>query len=184
MAKRNKLKAPKEQPVRREIVHDRLTSDLPRNIRVATVEVDCPINKGDRLLVFQNIREDVLAWLLAHKAIDDAQFNAGRHLQRAYQEAGISVRGFDFSKEAVDGGAMAETLTEQSQQAIQEIIRLERILGLEGAALARDLLWEGHSLKECAEDRQMFSDRLSRYIRVRFREILETLAVELGFASR
>lgn len=180
---RAKLKAAKQAGANKATVHDRRSTDLPKNARVAPVEIDDPLEPGSKIIAFRSITGP-LEFLRAHNHIDEAQYNAGRQLQGYYEQSEIGgVKAIDPAKEAVDGGRMAETLTEQVQRAIQEVIRLEKALGMEGASLARQILCFGYSIQKCAELRGMHGKRFNEYVGIRFREVLETLALELKLIS-
>lgn len=180
-----RLRKSKVEDAKEEIVHDRRSSDLLENAEVRPVIVDDPFEAGAKIVAFQNLRGDTIAQLHASKQIDDAQYEAGKTMRRFYECSEIGgVRGIDPTKEAVDGGGAGETLTEQVQQAIQEVLRLEKVLGMEGAALSRDVLCVGLTLKQCATARNLFTERGRLYVGNRFREVLETLALELNLISR
>ena len=86
--------------------------------------------------------------------------------------------------DSADGGRITETLTESVQDAIQQVIALERVLGTEGAALARHVLCYGYSISRSAQIRGMTGQLYTKYVGIRFREVLETLAVELKLVGR
>jgi hypothetical protein len=184
MPKATKLKSPKQTGVKQSAIHDRRATELPKDAMVAPVEIDDPFEKGAKIIAFRSIR-GTLENLHARGQIDEAQYKAGRQMQTFYEQSEIGgVRAIDPAKEAVDGGRMAETLTEQVQRAIQEVLRLEKALGQEGAALCRHVLCNGFSIKQCASIRGMESAHYTNYVGARFREVLETLAVELELVSR
>ena len=166
------------------VIHDRRATELPSNAQVRPLVVDDPYEAGAKIVAFQSLRGDTLANLHARGHIDDAQYQAGRELQRFYEHSEIGgVKAMDPTKEAVDGGGIYETLTEQVQRAIQEVARVEKVLGHEGSALARDVLCYGLTLQQCAQARNLFSETGIKYIGKRFREVLESAAIELGFVG-
>ena len=166
-------------------VHERLSDDLLDNAQVRPVIVDDPYEAGAKVVAFQNLRGDTLALLQAQGRIDGAQYEAGKQMRRFYECSEIGgVKAMDPSKVKVDGGGVSETLTEQVQQAIQEVLRLEKALGKEGAALSRDILLVGLTVKQCATARNLFDERGRKWLGLRFREVLETLAYELNLISR
>lgn len=192
---RAKLKSPKQAGAKTKLaastgeLHHSLATlekDLPDKARVAPLWVDDPNPKappGATIIAFRSITGP-LERMHERQQIDDAQYKAGRQMQTYYEQAEIGgVKAIDPSREAVDGGRMAETLTEQVQRAIQEVIRLEKALGAEGAALARHVLCLGFSIKQCAAMRGASSEREVSYMGARFREILETLAFEMKLVS-
>lgn len=170
--------------------YDHWNYDLPSHAMVAetTTPVPNPIagNTNERHAVLRSLRDDPLAHLHDRGHIGDAQFEAGRAWQRHYENSGIGgVRAIDFTKEAVDGRRYDDALTDTQRQAVKELARLDRQLGQEGCALVRDVLGKGWTLSRCAESRGMAGQKHDQeYLGRRFRECLDTLAVELGFATR
>lgn len=159
-------------------------AELLNSESVEQVEVDDPEQHGAKVLVFRSIASP-LEYMRARGQIDDAQYQAGKQLQEYYEQAEIGgVRGIDITKEFVDGGRMAETLTEKVQRAVKEIQRLERKLGQEGTELARHVLCGGFSIRQCAEMRGADSRYYMKYTGIRFREVLETLAREMNLVSK
>lgn len=148
-----------------------------------SVIVPDPDGSGDRLCMTAMVRDDPLARLHQRRQIDEAQFNAGRLMQGYYERAEIgALKAMDTTKEPVDGGRMGETLTEAVRHAVQQIIRLEKALGMEGAALARDVLGRGMFINQVANIRGVGGKTGQEYLGRRFRECLETLAKELHLA--
>jgi len=165
---------------------DRRATEIGLKAEVAPIEVEDPygLNPGDTIVVLRQLRNDTLASLHARGQIDEAQFRAGREMQRFYEQSEIGgVKAMDFTIEPVDGGSVAETLTEATQRAVREIRRVEGILGAEGTALCRDILCHGLTIQTCAQARCLFSVHGRNYVGMRFREALETLANVLGFVG-
>lgn len=168
---------------------DHWNYDLPAKMIIAEIDVDVPNpapgNTMERHAVLRTLRDDPLAHLHDRGHISEAEFNAGRAWQRHYENSGIGgVRAIDFTKEAVDGRRYSDVLTDTQRRAVQELARLDRKLGQEGCALVRDILGKGWSLTKCAEARGLSAQRDMDYLGRRFRECLDTLAVELGFATK
>lgn len=187
--KRRKL-AKQKQPANKakpKIIHDRRTIDAPFNAETADIEMADPMEEGDRIVVTRSLRDDRLAWFHTHKYIDEAQFHAGRRMQSLYEKASIGVKAIDPTNEPVDGGgAIPEALTETISDAVKEIAEIEKVLGREGASLARDFLAFGNSVYQCATMRGIaaWNDKARRAIAYRIREILETLAGEFGLVAK
>lgn len=170
-------------PAEMRKVHDRRASNLPANAMVRVVTVDDPYEAGAKIAAVASLRDDPLGRLRARKQIDEAQYRAGRDMQALYERAEIGkVMAVDTTKEPVDCGGAPEVLTDGQQRAIKEIIRLERVLGLEGSALVRDVLAERMFIEQCAATRGMVRRHEREYLGRRFRECLETLAKELHYA--
>jgi len=185
MPKRTKLKRAAQARGKGTAVHDRRAQELPAHAMVAPVEIDDPYEPGAKIIAFQSLRDSPLNYMRARGQIDEAQYNAGKKLQGYYERAEIGgLRAIDPTRERVDGGRVTETLTESVQEAIQQVIRLERVLGAEGAALARHVLCYGYGIAQCAQMRGMTGQLYTKYVGIRFREVLETLAVELKLVGR
>ena len=172
-------------PLSQSLVHDRRAIDLPSGVPVRFIEVADPFEHGAKIMVAQSMRDDPLGRLHCRGQIDDAQYHAGRDMQGFYERATIGgLKAMDTTKEPVDGGGFPEALTEKIQEAVAEINRLERVLGIIDAAIVRDVLAKGMFLREVARARDQDSQLGFRYIARRFRNALELLAVEMGYAAR
>lgn len=165
--------------------HDRMATDLPINARVAPILADDPYEAGTKITVIRSLRDDPLAAMHNAKQIDQAQFVAGRHWQRAYELSEIGgVRAIDPTKEAVDGGQIAQaTITDSQIKAFRDLQRAMRALGLEGEILIRDILAMHLTVTLAAEKRGLYSEMEKKYVGRRFRECLDTLAIEFGYVS-
>jgi hypothetical protein len=180
--------------------HDRRALDVPTGARVAVVVVDDPgeiiyLGRGlwgrapasdEKLTVVRNIRHDPLADMQNAGHIDECQYLAGRHWQRAWElSQGRSVQAMDPSKDVVDGGQIAQsTLTNAQIKAFGEIARAMTDLGMIGESLVKDVLGENLSILQCAMKRGQTSEAARKFFGQRFRECLDTLAVTFGYAGK
>jgi hypothetical protein len=170
-----------------EKVHDRRSSDLPTGAVVAIAIVPDPFsNIGEKIEVLRSIRDDPLAGMYSRSQIDDAQFRAGRKWQEYNEdsEIGGGIEAIDPEKPKVDGGIIADPLSDKALKAFRKIAESDKALGVEGSSLLRDIL--GHermSITDAAFARSYNSGLEIKYIGRRFRECLETLALLWGFAS-
>lgn len=157
---------------------------------VAAITVDDPreqttAGKPIRRVKLINIRNDPLGQMLKRKQIKEVQYKGGRHWQSLYEMTKIGVScGGDPTKEYVDGGRYAEPDTERSERARKKLAAIDAVLGLEGQTLIRRVLDDKLSLRQIAEQRGQVKYEELEYIGKRFRECLDTLAVELGYAQR
>ena len=185
MTKKRKSRRPKLMIMQRaDLIHDRKAAAAPANLLAASVVVDDPYEKGGRIEVLRALRDDPLAGLHAAKQVDEPQYLAGRHLQRAYELAEIGgARAIDPTREAVDGGGIAQpTVSDAQAKAIGDIARAHRALGMEGESIVRDILMRHLSVAQTAAKRGTVSEREQNYIGRRFRECLDTLALVFGHA--
>lgn len=164
--------------------YDRRSTDLTINAQVGPVIVDDPYEAGAKVVAFRNLRDDPLAAMHNAKQVDEAQFIAGRHWQRAYELAEIGgVRAIDPTRECVDGGQIAQaTITDAQIKAFGDLAKAITALGMEGEALIRDVLGEHRTIAQAADRRGYSSDLERKYLGRRFRECLDTLAVVFGYA--
>lgn len=167
-------------------VHDRRATDVGRNVLVAPAIVDDPhaLVPGEKITVIRSLRDDPLAAMRAADHVDEAQYIAGRHWQKAYELAEIGgVKGFDWTKEAVDGGKIPQpTISDVQARAFSDLNLAARALGLEGDAIIRDMLGLGLTVVLASAKRGLHTEPERKYIGRRFREALETLAVVYGYA--
>jgi hypothetical protein len=166
-------------------VHDRRSSDFNRGIagHMAAIEVDDPIEKGGKLVVMRNTRNDPLAGMHARKFIDEAQYQAGRAFQDDFETAERGPRAIDPGKEAVDGGRLPEPITEQQRKAVLRLAKVERDLGKDGSAIVHDVLITGLGISQLVSRRGYQGEYWRKYFGKRFGECLDRLAVCYGFAT-
>lgn len=166
--------------------HDRRATDLPVNSKVAQMVAEDPYERGAKITVLRSLRDDPLAAMHNARQIDQAQFIAGRHWQRAFELAEVrGVRAVDLTHERVDGGGIPQaTISDAQIRAFNDLTRAMTALGQEGESLIRDFLGQGWTLRDIAARRGANSERERGYIGWRLRECLNTLAVEFGYAGK
>jgi hypothetical protein len=121
----------------------------PRYPAVLPVEVSDPYGEG-KILAMRLVRNDPLGSLHAHRQIDDLQYEAGRLDQRDVEVSEQGLRAIDPTREKVDGGLPYEPLSESRQRAGASRKGAEAAMGLIGASIARDILFEGMSYGQIA----------------------------------
>ncbi len=165
------------------IPHDRRgMTELPKNAKVAPIEVDDPLEPGAKILAFRNIETDPLGWLKSHGVINCAQYEGGRKWQYHYEILEGGVRSFDYQRPKVDGGRVHEPLTDARNDAALFLKEASRLLGIEGDAIIRDCLVGRMLPSEIAAHRGKTTQRDRDFFNRRLKECLETLAVLGGFA--
>jgi hypothetical protein len=164
-------------------IHDRRSTEQRLNPVVAVRDVEDPYD-GSRIAVLVSLRDDPLGLLYARHHIDTAQFNAGRHWQQLYEASQIGgVRGMDTTHEPVDSSTvLQDLLAERRRRAIAKLMRVSSALGRTGDALVRDILGRGMFVNEAATARGILTPRGIATLGSRFRECLEDLAKEFGYA--
>jgi hypothetical protein len=148
-----------------------------------TVIVDDPYEIGGKIFAIASMRDDPLARLHARGQIDDAQYAAGRHWQKLFGDSEVGgLKAMDTTKEPVDGGGFSDPITDRQRRAVAGLIRATKALGLEGEALVRDILGRRWFIEQAAAARGLHTQRGIDYLGRRFRECLETIAKEFGYA--
>lgn len=152
--------------------------------------------REDRIRAVRSMRDDPLARLHDRGQIGEAQYLAGRAMQKLYEDSEVGrLRSQDPSNEPVDGGgAYPDILSEAQQKAMKRLNGwvdhrtgkhhkgLYAVLGEEGAAIVRLMLAERKFAHEIANVMGDRSQRGIDYIGRRIRECLTTLAREFGYA--
>ena len=186
MGRKKKLRRPHLMVVARHEIHDRRALELSENLETAELVVPDPYEAEGKIVVLRSLRDDPLAALHNSKQIDEAQYIAGRHWQRAYEIAEIGGgKGIDTTRERVDGGQIAQpTISDKQARAFADLYKAQKALGEYGSSIVHDLLARHLSVKQSAERRMMFTQRELDFLGRRFRECLETLAVVFGYAMR
>jgi hypothetical protein len=166
-------------------VHDRRSTDLPRNAEVAAVEVDDPLGlePGDKIVTLRSLRNDPLGKLHSHRQIDEAQFQGGRAFQDDWEKAERGPQAVDPTREYVDGGRAREPITERQRKAVLRLTRVERELGADGSMLVHEVLILGLTMEQVGQRRGLLGQRWMDYFARRFKECLDRLALIYGFAT-
>jgi hypothetical protein len=121
---------------------------VPPN-RVVPVEVDDPYGSG-KIVALRSGRDDPLGWLHAHRHIDDHQFAAGRRYQRDVEVSEGGLRGFDPTREKVDGSAPTELMIDAALDALKSRQEAEAAMGVILAPIAHDVIVAGMSYSQIA----------------------------------
>ncbi|WP_316176171.1 hypothetical protein [Bradyrhizobium sp. SZCCHNRI1073] len=160
----------------------RHATDFNRQAIVAVIEVDDPLEEGKKTEVLRSIREDPLGDLHAREMIDEAQYQAGRAFQRDFEAAETGARAIDFTREAVDGGMMADPLSEAHMRATEQLKIVYRKLGLTDSALVNDVLVHNMTRAQVAAKRGYNSRARVEYYGIRFRDCLDCMALIYGYS--
>lgn len=131
-------------------IHDRQASDALPAGEYSTIEVDDPYEAGAKITTTRQLRGDPLARLHTHHQIDDAQYYAGRAYQRDWEVAERGARAIDPTKEAVDGGALPEPMTDRQAGARKRLNRIRDHLGLRLNSVAHAVLIDGSNREQLA----------------------------------
>ncbi len=168
-------------------VHDRKATDILRALHgdIVVIEVDDPMEAGARDNVIVSLRDDPLRRYQVRGFIDQAQFEAGREWQNAYEAVELGHgQGVDYAQPKVDGGGFSEPLTERRRRAAKDLERMGRVLGQFGEAIFRKVLGERKFMEQVV--REFGYEPTQRQIdgfSFTFRMGLEHLAKDRGLAS-
>jgi len=178
-------RARRNKPYKPTNLNDRRSRELPFNAEVAEVEVDNPLalDPGEKIVAMRSVRSDPLGRLHAHRQIDEAQYRGGRAFQNDWERAERGPQAVDTTREYVDGAGAREPVTESQRQAVLRLNRVERELGVDGAALVHDVLVLGLTMDQIVQRRAVRTQRWNDYFARRFRECLDRLALVYGFAT-
>jgi hypothetical protein len=165
------------------MVHDRRTHESFRQAALVPEDVEDPYDRGSKITVMRNTRDDLLAWLKSRAIIDTAQMDAGRRYQADFERAERGPRAIDPTKEAVDGGRMPDPITESQRKAAMRLNHMNRALGIDGSSIMMDFLIHRQTFSEIAGKRGLAGDRWRDYFSRRVWECLNALAIEYGCAQ-
>lgn len=165
-------------------VHDRRAREINRGTQahIVEVEVDDPFEAGAKIGAVRSTRDDPLAWHLARKHIDQAQYEAGRMFQKWFAVAERGPRAMQMA-EAVDGSPLRETLTDEQLKAGKQLTRCYSALGRDGSVLMHDMLIHNRTTRQIALSRGMVGTAWELYFARRLYEALDTLAFVFGFSN-
>jgi hypothetical protein len=180
--------SPKRRRRKREIRPDidRRTS-APFNAETVDRLVPDPYSKsGGKIVVTASLRDDPLGQLYARKHIDEAQYLVGLKLRDLFELAEIgAIQAMDPGKEPVDGrGQYVETITDRHIWAHGQLAHIRRVLGHFGYDLCRSVIAAGATMEQVAGYHGPVTQLTIKYFGKRFRECLQTLAIELGATGK
>jgi hypothetical protein len=167
-------------------VHDLRANTRATHGDVAPITVDDPHEQGAQIVVMRSLRDDPLGALHASHQIDEVQYLAGRHWQKAYELAEIGgARAIDYSRAKVDGGGIPQaTVSDVQARAFNDLSNARKGLGDYGTSVVYDILACHLTVRECANRRMMTSEAELKYIGRRFRECLDHMAIIFGYCTK
>lgn len=190
-------------------VHDR-RADKPFNAEVKPVLIDDPFGPGAmkrsgyreevqptappvwnergeltpvppaKIVATRSLRSDPLGRLYAHGDIDEVLYVAGRKFQVLYAAAEISTASGSQWRERVQGGSIAEVLTEHRQKAMRELAKLYKRLGPEKSMVMMAILGE----RMWFSDLSAITGTGARKVSEKLKEALSITAQALGHLAK
>lgn len=132
------------------------------------------------------LRDDPLGQMHDRGQVDAAQYAAAREWQRQYEAAGAPMPSSGDLQEPVDaGGNHKPGITDRQINAGRSLARLGAKLGPRGNQIVHLVLADKMTLREVANRLYFSTERHTMiYLGARWRECLDTLAVETGFAAK
>lgn len=127
-----------------------------------------------------NVKAGYVIQLYAQGLISAAEKMAAEKMANAFHmSGGNGAPGMDYEKTPVDGGSPKEPISERVVLGVQILTQAKIALGPKGYSLAYGIVC--HGLKPS----DIETDRAAReYTSKRFRECLDTLAIEWGYKAR
>ena len=204
MAKKNKLKAPKEQLPKRGVVHDRRAIQVPAHADIAAVDIYDPfqiadgaqpverngviewvVPPADRITVVKSLKRDPIGKMHARKQIGDAEHDAACALQKLHDQAQLGViKAMDPAKDYVDGGILPDPLTTLQAKARARIKAVEKRIcqshGAWGLSILNAVLIDKWPVEAAARARGAMSRREIEYWTGLFHQCLYSLGIEMG----
>lgn len=156
---------------------------LPSYIGTDTVDNPYPVGPA-KIIALRSYRDDPLALMLCRKQITKWQFEAGRAWQRLYREAEITpVQAMDPTKEPVDGGGNVMLgVADRKLDAVERKNALTAKLRAQDVRLLDFVLIAGMGVREYAHATGWNTARHVKAVGLQFRQALELLAREFGYA--
>lgn len=153
-----------------------------RNVFVADVAITNPISPhaNDRILGRVNRNVDVLEFERSHGRIDEAQYQAGRQVQRVFTKA-LRLGSSSWGERSGGDAWIAHELSviygvDNARAAVDLESWLRRKLGDFDAQIMRWLLADGHTFSGVAALTGPATEKRTWYIAERFRDALRRLA--------
>lgn len=138
-----------------------------------------------------NVREHALAYLRHLGTISEEQYLAGNEFRRNYEAAILGgFKAVDYARIRVDGGMVADPLTERIQRASKWLgeASKEPGVGPVGYSLLCRIAGEGETIRNVAVTwpggSRMSQQRTEGYIRMRFLECLDAMVAFTGVVAR
>jgi hypothetical protein len=160
-----------------------------QQVLIAGEAVD-PFEGDKKITVMRNAREHSISYLHHQKVIDDDQLIAANEFRRRYEAAMLGAsQAIDYSRIRVDGGVVAEPLTERMQEAHKWLAEASSVpgVGLIGYALLVNVCGESRSLKDVASGWKGVhapgSSRMAGYISARLCEALDAVNAHFGLIA-
>lgn len=126
-----------------------------------------------------DMRESYAGFLHARGLINEAQKKAADRIRNAYERmGGVGAQAIDYSREVVDGGQIAQTVTDAHLDAARYLRQAFNHLGPEGYHLVVSFCGEGRWPKEFSRSNQMPKPG------VQFRSLLTALAELWNWKTR
>ena len=159
-------------------------------ISVCEIDVDNPLYQRShdgasanprKIRAAYNPKESYAGYLWVKNKITEPEWVVAGIVRRSHEMCGgAGAKSMDYSREAVDGGASAQDITDAQIAAGQTLKEVESILGNRGDyVLMIDLAGEGKWPREITDNPER-----QRYLAMHFRTLLERIAVRWKLQTR
>jgi hypothetical protein len=111
-----------------------------------------PLEAGQRYSAVVNVRESSIDHMASRGRINAAQSEAGQRFRRLWEKAAVGKsQGIDPSKEFVDGGGIADPISDDLVKASFELAKILRVAGPVGSQLLIAIVGEGGRIEDTAK---------------------------------
>jgi hypothetical protein len=152
--------------------------------------VSDPLEAGQRLVAQVNVRESAIDHMASRGRINTAQEEAGQRFRKLWELAAIGRKqGIDPAKEFVDGGSLADPISDDLVRASAELNRVMAVTGQAGSKLLIAIVGEGKRIEDVAQNWSkaggiVRGERAQGYVTARMIEALDDLVSHWGLESK
>lgn len=152
--------------------------------------VSDPLEAGARMTASVNVRESAIDHMASRGRINTAQEAAGQRFRKLWELAAIGRKqGIDPAKEFVDGGTLADPISDDLVKAAVELNKVMAIVGQAGSNLLISIVGEGARIEQVAQDWSraggvVRGERAEGYVTGRMIEALDDLVRHWGLESK
>ena len=168
-----------------------VTLATTRQQTIVVADVPDVYEPTKRAKAAMNVREHALAYLRHLGSISEEQYLAGNEFRRNYEAAILGgFRAVDYARIRVDGGYMADPLTEKVQRASKWLGEASRAPGVGpvGYSLLCRIAGEGETIRSVAMtwpgESSLSRQRMEGFIRMRLLECLDTMVEFTGIVAK
>jgi len=159
-------------------------------LNIKPVLVDDPYEIAAKVVVLKNVSTTPLDGMYHQGRLDAVQYEAGNKFQRIFEREMIGgARAIDYSMERVDGGRLADPLSDSLLQAHRDLMVAANAAGIVGYQILRAVIGEGISIRRLIKERPSLcmgleGRRAEGYVGGRLVEALDAIVDAWGMTAR